>query len=78
MISFLYLSVFVYNVIQSIAMRSLNSITVFLLLVSFFNDGMAKRVVGLMIFRCNNSQIEYLMLKPSKAGKDWSPPKGAF
>lgn len=37
---------------------------------------MAKRLAGLVIFRRANAQIEYLMLKPSKDEKAWSPPKG--
>lgn len=62
--------------IQCKMMSSRNSIAVFLLLLSMFNNGMAKKTAGLVIFRRANAQIEYLMLKPTKDGKVWSPPKG--
>lgn len=39
---------------------------------------MGKKVAGLVVFRKLNSRIEYLMLKPSKPDKEWSPPKGIF
>lgn len=35
-----------------------------------------KRVAGMVVYRQIDQNIEYLMLKPSKDGKDWSPPKG--
>lgn len=37
---------------------------------------MGKRVAGLFVFRRINSNVEYLMLKPAKPQKNWSPPKG--
>lgn len=37
---------------------------------------MGKKVAGLVVFRRVDSHIEYLMLKPSKPNKEWSPPKG--
>lgn len=37
---------------------------------------MGKKVAGLVVFRRVDSRIEYLMLKPSKENKEWSPPKG--
>lgn len=53
------------------------TVIVLLLLFQFSIEGMAKKkVAGLVIFRQSNQEIEYLMLKPSKEGKDWSPPKG--
>lgn len=47
-----------------------------LLTFSLLNNGMTKRTAGLVIFRRVNSQLEFLMLKPSKDGKVWTPPKG--
>lgn len=58
-------------------MSSPNHIIVLLLLLYLFGNAMGKRTAGLLIFRrSNNSEIEYLMLKPSKDDKVWSPPKG--
>lgn len=43
------------------------------------NSEEVKGVAGLLVYRVyEDSQIKYLMVKPSKAWKDWSPPKGAF
>lgn len=51
-----------------------------IILILFFAyssaQAMTKKVAGLMIFRRNNSRIEYLMLKSSKPHGEWSPPKG--
>lgn len=49
-----------------------------LLLFCILVQTMGKRVAGLVIFRQSNSEIEYLMLKPSKDRKNWSPPKGTY
>lgn len=37
-----------------------------------------ERSAGLLIFRRFNSQIEYLLLKASEMGQNWTPPKGTF
>lgn len=48
-----------------------------LVLLHLCANAMAKkRLAGLAIFRQSDQGVEYLMLKPSKEGKDWSPPKG--
>lgn len=70
------LRIFNFVDIQSNRMNSLNSIIVLLLLLHSFGNGMSKRIAGLVVFRRVNAQIEYLMLRPSKSGKSWSPPKG--
>lgn len=64
--------------IQSKKMSSRNGVIVLLLLFYLINNGMAKRTAGLIIFRRVNSQIEYLMLKPTNDRKVWSPPKGSL
>lgn len=52
-------------------------VIVIFLLLQFSLGGMAKKIVaGLVIYRESDQGIEYLMLKPSKDRKDWSPPKG--
>lgn len=52
-------------------------VIVLFLLIQFSIGCLAKkRVAGLVIYRQSDQGIEYLMLKPSKKGKDWSPPKG--
>lgn len=35
-----------------------------------------ERSAGLLIFRRFNSQIEFLLLKASEMGQNWTPPKG--
>lgn len=67
---------YLFTDIQCETMSSLNNIVVLLLSLYLIDNGMAKRTAGLVIFRRSNSQTEYLMLKPSKDGKVWSPPKG--
>lgn len=62
--------------IQCWKMSSRNKIVALLLVFSLFSNGMTKRTAGLVIFRHVNSELEFLMLKPSKEGKVWSPPKG--
>lgn len=38
--------------------------------------GKVKQVAGLIVFRKINDNIDYLVLKPVKDNKYWSPPKG--
>lgn len=52
-------------------------VIVLLVLFHLCAGGMAKKkVAGLVIYRQSGQGVEYLMLKPSKDDKDWSPPKG--
>lgn len=58
-------------------MNAARKVIALLLLFHFSMETMAKkRVAGLVIYRQADQGVEYLMLKPSKEGKDWSPPKG--
>lgn len=62
----------------SVMLNLTRTIIVLFLLFQFCPTGMAKkRIAGLVIYRTLDQGItEYLMLKPSKDEKDWSPPKG--
>lgn len=61
-----------------VVFRATRRVISLLLLLRFSVKRMAKkRVAGLAVFRQNGQDVEFLMLKPSKEGKDWSPPKGA-
>lgn len=66
-----------FSAVDTIMLNTLRGVIILLLLFQFSVKGMAKkRVAGMVIFRQLDQNIEYLMLKPSKDGKDWSPPKG--